>query len=593
MKKVLFFTSLVLSLYLKVTGQNFLISDDSSYVSSSSNALLEVHSANGNKGILIPRLTTAQRTAIATTVADSGLVVYDTDIGTFWYWDGGQWVEIGVDSRYWKLTGNAGTASGTHFLGTTDNQDLDIRTNNIIHVRISTKGQIEVLNTGYSVFIGEQAGEHDNSLSNQNVFIGYQSGYSNTAGYYNTAIGGESFYTNTTGSYNTAIGKGVLHFNSTGYGNTVVGSNALYNNTTGGYNTAAGFNSLYSNTTGSYNTAMGRQTLYYNTTGYSNIAIGVKALYRNTNRTHLVAIGDSALYNNGYGATQSYHSVQNVAVGSKALYANTIGGGNTAIGYRTLFNNTSGFGNTAIGDRSLYYNTTGTGNTAVGFASLMVNDDGHGNTAIGEGALPSNISGDYNTAVGQDAYQDNSGLVFSNSTALGYNTSISWSNQVHLGNSSITEIAGQVNFSTYSDARIKEDITEDVKGLDFILKLRPVTYHFNLDKENELLGIVDSSDYKEKYDIEKIKFSGFIAQEVEQAARACGYDFSGVRKPHSEHDLYGLSYAEFVVPLVKAVQEQQEMIEALKRKNKEQEKMIRQQQQQIHEILMRLKHLEE
>ena len=49
--------------------------------------------------------------------------------------------------------------------------------------------------------------------------------------------------------------------------------------------------------------------------------------------------------------------------------------------------------------------------------------------------------------------------------------------------------------------------------------------------------------------------SGFIAQDVEQAANAIGYDFSGVDAPKNENDFYGLRYAEFVVPLVKAVQE--------------------------------------
>lgn len=34
-----------------------------------------------------------------------------------------------------------------------------------------------------------------------------------------------------------------------------------------------------------------------------------------------------------------------------------------------------------------------------------------------------------------------------------------------------------------------------------------------------------------------------------------GYDFSGVDKPKNSESLYGLLYAEFTVPLVKAVQE--------------------------------------
>ncbi len=53
----------------------------------------------------------------------------------------------------------------------------------------------------------------------------------------------------------------------------------------------------------------------------------------------------------------------------------------------------------------------------------------------------------------------------------------------------------------------------------------------------------------------KIQFTGFLAQEVEAAAKKIGYDFSGVDAPKNENDLYGLRYAEFVVPLVKAVQE--------------------------------------
>jgi hypothetical protein len=70
-------------------------------------------------------------------------------------------------------------------------------------------------------------------------------------------------------------------------------------------------------------------------------------------------------------------------------------------------------------------------------------------------------------------------------------------------------------------------------------------------------------DYPEKYEIESTLFSGFIAQEVEEAARSVGYDFSGVCAPRHAGEFYALRYAEFVVPLVKAVQEQQEIIESL------------------------------
>ncbi|HXD91719.1 MAG TPA: hypothetical protein VNX01_00825, partial [Bacteroidia bacterium] len=66
--------------------------------------------------------------------------------------------------------------------------------------------------------------------------------------------------------------------------------------------------------------------------------------------------------------------------------------------------------------------------------------------------------------------------------------------------------------------------------------------------------------------IEKISMSGFIAQEVEQAAKAVNYDFSGIDYPQTTNGLYGLRYTDFVVPLVKAIQEQQNQIEDLNKK---------------------------
>lgn len=65
---------------------------------------------------------------------------------------------------------------------------------------------------------------------------------------------------------------------------------------------------------------------------------------------------------------------------------------------------------------------------------------------------------------------------------------------------------------------------------------------------------------------EAIRMSGFVAQEVEQAAHQSGYDFDGVVKPAHEKDHYRLAYSEFVVPLVKAVQEQQAVIEQQNKK---------------------------
>ena len=57
-------------------------------------------------------------------------------------------------------------------------------------------------------------------------------------------------------------------------------------------------------------------------------------------------------------------------------------------------------------------------------------------------------------------------------------------------------------------------------------------------------------------------YTGFVAQDVEAAAKKINYDFSGVDKTGK---IMGLRYSEFVVPLVKAMQEQQAMITTLQK----------------------------
>jgi trimeric autotransporter adhesin len=481
---------------------------------------------------------------------------------------------IGTNSSDWKLSGNTGTISGTDFIGTTDNQDFDIRTNNAMKWRFKTNGTLAFLNTGHSIFIGEEAGANDDLSNNENIFIGYQAGNSNTIGSYNIANGYLALYSNTTGNFNT-----------------VNGSYALYNNTLGSYNTANGYQALYNNTTGRNNSANASRALYNNTTGSSNVAIGSSSLYNNTVRSNLVAIGDSALFNNGTGATTSDEATGNTAIGSKALYSNTTGHENTANGYNALYSNTTGFYNTANGYEALYSNTTGHYNSANGFQALYSNTTGYDNTANGYYALYSNTIGHYNTALGYYAFY--SGSAYENSTALGYEATITASNQIRLGNSSVASIGGYPAWTSLSDKRFKKDVMENVPGLNFIMKLKPVTYHLDMDAIARFLNTPDSLRLK---DAEAIKANmlqtGFLAQDVEKSAQEIGFDFSGVDAPKNENDHYGLRYAEFVVPLVKATQEQQVSITELKQKNIEQKTEIEILKTQLQQLTKKINDLE-
>jgi trimeric autotransporter adhesin len=443
----------------------------------------------------------------------------------------------------WLLGGNSGINLLTNFIGTTDNTPLKFRINNI------------------------SAGIIDSTSFN--TAIGFRTLDAITIGKNNTAIGYGALRGNTLGNANTANGSGALYSNTTGNYNIANGSYALASNTTGNYNIANGLYALASNTTGSSNTANGSFALYSNTTGDHNTANGFKALVYNTTGNFNTANGYTALLNNGTGTS-------NTANGSSALYSNTIGADNTANGSFALYSNTTGNYNAANGSSALYSNTIGSDNTANGFFSLSSNTTGHDNTANGRSALYSNTTGHYNTAIGSSAlynnfYGDNNIAIgdYSGTTAS-FNNTISigndgflnaYHNQVFLGNLSSGWIGGHVGWSIYSDGRMKKNIKEDVQGLEFIKRLRPVTYNRDIDLATTLTGNKQVADYPQKYDAEKIKTSGFIAQEVEQAAIAIGYDFDGVQKPKNEKSLYSVCYASFVVPLVKAVQEQQQIID--------------------------------
>jgi len=218
-------------------------------------AMLDVKSTT--KGMLIPRMDSAQRVAIAAPA--TGLLVYQTD-GTdgFYFYNGTAWVSL-----------NSSTANIPDAIADTDNdtkiQVEETADDNIIRFDMAgteffrmDSGRIEVVNTGRSIFIGNGAGAHDDFTNNRNVAIGDSALHTNTSGQNNTAIGVEALLSNTDGVWNTATGARALQYNTEGYDNTASGDEALNKNTLGIGNTAIGVWALYENTTGNNNTAVGK-----------------------------------------------------------------------------------------------------------------------------------------------------------------------------------------------------------------------------------------------------------------------------------------------------------------------------------------------
>jgi hypothetical protein len=510
-------------------------------------SILEMVSTS--QGMLVPRMTKVQRDAIYK--PEIGLLLYQTNSTPgFYYYTGTAWAAVTPKAKGWSLTGNSGTTPATNFIGTTDVQPLIFKVNN------QKAGSLDYLNA-------------------------------------NTGFGYQTLNANTSGSLNTANGYSALSLNTTGYYNAATGGYALQNNIGGIANTGNGISALRNNTNGSDNTAAGANALFYNTTGYSNVAIGTNSLFNNTTNTNLVAIGDSALFNNN-GSAAFFQAIRNTAIGSKALYSNTIGSYNTANGYQSLYSNNEGWENTANGYQSLYSNTTGYGNTANGTGALSSNTTGYLNTANGWNALSNNSSGSYNTALGYNSASSVVNLV--NATAIGSSAVVDASNKVRVGDNNVTSIGGKVGWTTFpSDRRYKKNIKEDVQGLSFINRLKPITYTVDID------GLNTYSDRNRKHDdaYEKLKkdrqpfadeaskiiYNGFIAQDVEATAKKLNYNFSGVDKPKTEDGLYGLRYSDFVVPLVKAVQE-------LSKMNDDKDALIQQQNKKIDDLENRLANLE-
>ncbi len=440
MKQSIFITAfIVFSFSCSIINAQVGINNDNTDPDAS--AMLHVKSTD--KGLLVPRMTSTNRTNINTPA--NGLLVFDTTTGSFWFFNNTAWAEL-----------KGGTSNG---VADADN-DTKIQVEETADedkIRFDISGterwvmdgtRLESVNTGNSVFIGAGAGANDNLNNNRNTFIGNLAGNSNTSGPLNVAVGAESLSANTTGAGNVSLGYKALASNTTGNINVATGNEALTANTTGNFNVASGSKALSENTSGSQNVATGSNALRANTTGNNNVAIGNSVLGLNITGDGNTAIGSSSLHQNSAGSTNVAVGVSalfsnttgsnNVASGSEALSFNNTGHSNAATGNQSLYSNTTGFYNSAIGFQALYNNTTGSENIASGYLTMGNNTTGIRNTAIGTKALQGNSIGDNNTAIGFNANVSTPNLT--NATAIGANAEVTASNSIQLGDANVTNV---------------------------------------------------------------------------------------------------------------------------------------------------------
>jgi hypothetical protein len=289
-------------------------------------------------------------------------------------------------------------------------------------------------------------------------------------------------------------------------GNVVIGKTKQNNNSI-----RFGINSLLS--TGDKSVAIGTNNLQ-NDTGGENVAIGFEAGKSITLGTRNMLIGSQA-------GTNITTAGSILAIGSTALFNYATGGETVALGRAAMEQSTSGDGNTAVGQATLY-RTTGNFNTAIGYRAGWAN------------SANNNTTGANNSFIGNEA-------VGASATA---------SNVITLGNSSIATIRAQVTtITSLSDIRDKTNIMPLNYGIDFIKKLNPVSFDWDM-RDGGKIGISEI---------------GFIAQELQQAQ----IDY-GVNVPNLVYDInpdkLEASYGVLIPIIVKALKEQQALIDELKQR---------------------------
>jgi hypothetical protein len=413
-----------------------------------------------------------------------------------------------------------------------------------------------------SVAIGTTALAYQNFTSATDAFntaVGHEAGLSVTTGVQNTLIGGLAGDALTEGFGNVALGYSALSSDTLGKRSVAIGHQTLLNqnftSVTDVFNTAVGHEAGKAVTTGVSNTLIGGLAGDSLTDADYNVAVGAYALTSDTLGSRAVAIGYAALENQNFiSATDSY----NIGIGWNAGGAVTTGVSNTLIGGLAGDAITTASYNTALGYAALSANC-GAGNSAVGHVALL-GATGLYSTALGYSAGSANTSGGNNLFLGKEA-----GLTGS----PGGNITTA-SNEICLGDENISSANIQVDWTVASDARDKTDFTALDLGLDFVKALAPVTYKWDKrskygDKTAEDYDLnAQTPDGTHKEDWLDI---GFKAQDVEALEIAAGYNKDNKTNLVSSHTddgkQMGLQYSKFVPILVKAIQEQQALIESL------------------------------
>ena len=215
----------------------------------------------------------------------------------------------------------------------------------------------------------------------------------------------------------------------------------------------------------------------------------------------------------------------------------------------------------------------GTENVAIGYNSgfdISNSAVTSYNSFYGVKAGFEHVSGQYNTFIGYNSGpSNNAASTGNNNTAIGNGaqfTSAATSNEIVLGNSSVTALKCQVQtITSLSDERDKSDIVDLNHGLDLVMSLKPRKFVWDLrdevvieteekitpgeDGKKDVTELIETSKIV-KPSTSGVKDVGFIAQELQ------GLDNDFLRLVNSsDPEKLQASYGRLIPVLVKAIQD--------------------------------------
>ena len=265
-----------------------------------------------------------------------------------------------------------------------------------------------------------------------------------------------------------------------------------------------------------------------------------------------IYIGHEAVQDGGTATT----GVNNVGIGNQVFKAISDGGYNTAVGGDCAVDVTGGSHNTFIGYSGSAlsgYSSTSNGSNNVTIGSSTANNwHGSGNIQIGKSNALQNLTSTNRISIGTSL----AGYNADRTVSLGDNTG-----QIY------ASYASSASWTQTSDERLKKNIADDSLGLSFINELRTVTY-----KWKPLAELDDSLIRKDPVTGESVQgekdteqtFHGLLAQEVKTAMDNAGCTTFDGWTEEADSGIQGVSREQFVIPLIKAVQELSAEIVSLK-----------------------------